>query len=126
MRHARTTGAGKAVLQQVFAETPVPPGVPTDHQATMFPALTCGDAKWPHDVDGQAARTAADRKAYPLTAGMPANVWTGAFWKKPVEKPVAVTGKGPRSSLDHAEPPDNATVAFCRPPRGPRGLLGVH
>src|SRR4051794_19088421 len=33
---------------------------------------------------------------------MPANVWTCAFWKKPVEKPVAVTGKGPR--LDPAEP----------------------
>ncbi|MBB4779396.1 alpha/beta hydrolase [Streptomyces rapamycinicus] len=113
-----TTGADKAVLQQVLADTPAPPGVPADNQATMFLALTCGDAEWPHDVGGYATRTAANRKAYPLTAGMPANVWTCAFWKKPVEKPVAVTDKGPRNTLILQNRRDNATTW--------EGGLGLH
>ncbi|WP_413105410.1 alpha/beta hydrolase [Streptomyces sp. Inha503] len=105
-----TTDADKAVLQQIFTETSGPPGVPADNQATMFLALTCGDAEWPHDLDGYATRTAANRKAYPLTAGMPANVWTCAFWKKPAEKPVAVTDEGPRNTLILQNRRDNATA----------------
>lgn len=56
---------------------------------------------------------AADRKNWPLTAGMPANIWPCAFWRSPIEDPVAVTGKGPRNILilqncrDHATPWDS-------------------
>ena len=108
----RLTDADGKVLQQVFAEAPAAPGVPADNQATMFLALTCGDAEWSHDVGSYARRTAADRTAWPLTAGMPANIWPCAFWPQPIEKPVTVTGQGPRTTLilqnrrDHATPWD--------------------
>ncbi|MFJ1758891.1 alpha/beta fold hydrolase [Amycolatopsis sp. NPDC088138] len=107
------TDADGQVLQQVFADAPPAPGVPADNQATMFLALTCGDAEWSHDVGGYARNTAADRKAWPLTAGMPANIWPCAFWPQPIEKPVTVTGQGPRNTLilqnrrDHATPWDS-------------------
>jgi hypothetical protein len=88
------TGADGEVLKQVFTEAPPIPGVPADNQATMFLALTCGDAEWSHDVAAYATRTAKDRKAWPLTAGMPVNIWPCALWKALIEKPVTVTGKG--------------------------------
>ncbi|PJE96923.1 transporter [Streptomyces carminius] len=103
------TDADKEVLQQILAGTPRAPGVPADNQATMFLALLCGDAEWSQDTDGYAARTAADRKAWPLTAGMPANIWACAYWKKPVEQPVTVTGEGPRNTLILQNRRDNAT-----------------
>lgn len=105
-----TTAADTAVLKEVFADTPTSPGIPADNQATMFMALTCGDAEWPHDVDGYAARTAADRGKWPLTAGMPANIWACAYWDKPAEATVKVVKGGPRNTLilqnrrDHATP----------------------
>ncbi|MGK3208903.1 alpha/beta fold hydrolase [Amycolatopsis sp. MEPSY49] len=111
----RLTEADGQVLKQVFAETPPTPGVPADNQVTMFLALTCGDAEWSHDVGGYARATAADREAWPLTAGMPANIWPCAFWPRPVEKPVTVTGTGPRNTLilqnrrDHATTWDSGT-----------------
>ncbi|MGW1915756.1 alpha/beta hydrolase [Streptomyces sp. NPDC002076] len=55
----------------MFVDTPTSPGIPADNQATMFMALACGDAEWPHDIDGYAPRAAVDRK-WPLAAGMPA------------------------------------------------------
>ncbi len=106
------TEADGKVLQQVFADTPATPGVPADNQATMFLALTCGDAEWSRDTADYARRSAADRKAWPLTAGMPANIWPCAFWPQPIEKPVAVTDQGARNTLilqnrrDHATPWD--------------------
>jgi len=107
------TDADSLVLHQVFAEAPSTPDVPADNQATMFLALTCGDAEWSHDVDSYARRSAADRKAWPITAGMPANIWPCAFWPQPIEKPVIVTDQGPRTTLilqnrrDHATPWDS-------------------
>ncbi|MFS8200399.1 alpha/beta hydrolase [Streptomyces sp. CWNU-52B] len=103
------TDADKAVLKQVFADTPTTPGVPADNQVTMFLALTCGDAEWPDDADGYAARTTAHRKAWPLTAGMPADIWPCAFWEKPAEPNVTVTDKGSRNTLILQNRRDNAT-----------------
>ena len=40
---------------------------------------------------------------------MPANIWACAFWPKPVEEPVRVTGKGPRNTLILQNRRDNAT-----------------
>jgi pimeloyl-ACP methyl ester carboxylesterase len=109
----RPTEADGAVLKQVFADAPATPGVPADNQATVFLALTCGDAKWSQDIGTYTTRTAADRKAWPLTAGMPADIWACAFWPAPVENPVTVTDRGPRNILilqnrrDHATPWDS-------------------
>ncbi|CAL9629935.1 Tripeptidyl aminopeptidase [Streptomyces sp. enrichment culture] len=104
-----TTAADLAVLKEAFAGTPMSPGVPADNQATMFMALTCGDAEWPRDIDGYAARTAADREKWPLTAGMPANIWACAYWDKPAEPTVKVVKGGPRNTLILQNRRDNAT-----------------
>jgi pimeloyl-ACP methyl ester carboxylesterase len=103
------TGQVSAVLGQVLAGGPREPGVPADNQATMFLALTCGDVAWSHDVAKYAASTAADRKKWPLTAGMPANIWPCAFWHAPIEAPVKVTSRGPRNVLILQNRRDNAT-----------------
>src|SRR5256714_1508934 len=104
------TDADNTVLKEVFASSPSTPGVAEDNQATMFLALVCGDAAWPHDVNGYAARTAANRKAWPLTAGLPTNIWACAFWPKPVEPTVTVTATGPRNTLILQNRRDNATA----------------
>ncbi|TQS42501.1 alpha/beta hydrolase [Cryptosporangium phraense] len=102
--------ADNAVLHQAFADQPPTPGVPADNQSTMFAALTCGDAPWPTDLDEYARKTAADRAAYPLTAGMPANVWPCTFWTdQPIEAPVTVNDDGPRNVLILQNRRDNAT-----------------
>lgn len=99
-----------AVLGPLFADSPSEPGVPADNQVTMFMALTCGDVAWSRDVAGYAARTAADRRMWPLTDGMPANIWPCAFWKyPPIEAPVEVTSHGPRDVLLLQNRRDNAT-----------------
>jgi pimeloyl-ACP methyl ester carboxylesterase len=99
----------KAVLGQVSTANPPEAGVPADNQATMFLALTCGDAAWSHDVSKYAADTAADRGAWPLTDGMPKNIWPCAFWPAPDEAPVKVTSRGPRDVLILQNRRDNAT-----------------
>ncbi|MGW7097518.1 alpha/beta hydrolase [Streptomyces sp. NPDC054874] len=104
-----TTAADTEVLKQVFAQTPTTPGIPADNQATMFLALTCGDAEWPRGVDGYIARTTADRDRWPLTAGMPANIWACAYWDKPVEAAPEVVQDDPRNTLILQNRRDNAT-----------------
>ncbi|GAB2858090.1 alpha/beta hydrolase [Actinoallomurus bryophytorum] len=111
-----------AVLGQVFADGPPEPGVPADNQASMFLALTCGDVAWSHDVAKYAAATAADRKAWPLTAGMPGNIWPCAFWHAPLEAPVKVTSQGARDVLLLQNRRDNATP--WETGRGLRRTLG--
>jgi pimeloyl-ACP methyl ester carboxylesterase len=104
------TAADTAVLQQVFADTPAEPGVPADNQVSMYMALVCGDVSWPRDVASYAAATAASRAKYPLSDGMPGNIWPCAFWSKaPVEPPVTVTSNGPRDVLILQNRRDNAT-----------------
>ncbi|GAA2286086.1 alpha/beta hydrolase [Streptomyces atrovirens] len=109
LTHGSTTAADTAVLKEVFADTPTAPGIPADNQATMFMALTCGDAEWPHDVDGYAVRTTANREKWPLTAGMPANIWACAYWDKPAEATVKIVKGGPRNTLILQNRRDNAT-----------------
>jgi pimeloyl-ACP methyl ester carboxylesterase len=104
------TAADTAVLQQVFASTPAEPGVPADNQATMTMALICGDTSWSRNVAAYAAATAAARAKYPLSDGMPDNIWPCAFWSKaPIEPPVRVTANGPRDILLLQNRRDNAT-----------------
>ncbi|MCL2585822.1 MAG: alpha/beta hydrolase [Streptosporangiales bacterium] len=104
------TAADTDVLRQAFAATAAEPGVPADNQSSMFMALTCGDVAWPRGTATYAAATAADRERYPLSDGMPGNIWPCAFWSKaPVEPPVQVTSKGPRDILLLQNRRDNAT-----------------
>jgi pimeloyl-ACP methyl ester carboxylesterase len=108
--HRTPTAADTAVLQQVFANTPAEPGVPADNQVSMFMALVCGDVSWPHNAASYAAATAAARAKYPLSDGMPDNVWPCAFWSKaPIEPPIQVTSHGPRDILILQNRRDNAT-----------------
>jgi pimeloyl-ACP methyl ester carboxylesterase len=104
------TAADTAALKQVLADTPAEPGVPADNQVSMFMALTCGDIAWPRDTASYAAATAADRARYPLSDGMPGDIWPCAFWSKaPIEAPVKVTSRGPRDVLLLQNRRDNAT-----------------
>jgi hypothetical protein len=104
------TEADTALLQQVVAPPPATPGVPADNGASAFLALVCGDADWPEDVSAYGRDVAADRAAWPLTAGMPANAWPCAFWAdEPREAPVEVTDDGPRNVLVLQNRRDNAT-----------------
>ncbi|HYQ69471.1 alpha/beta hydrolase [Actinophytocola sp.] len=120
-----------AVLSQVFAGSPAEPGVPADNQITMSLAILCGDATWSHDVASYETNTAADRERYPLSAGMPANIWPCAFWSRtPVEAAVTVTAKGPRDVLILQNRRDNATpwesgLGMRRALGGRAGFVGV-
>jgi pimeloyl-ACP methyl ester carboxylesterase len=106
----KITDADKEVLKQVFADQPAPGDVPGDNAAAIFLALSCGDVAWPSGTDGVQAAVTADRKQYPLTAGMPANVWACAFWPgQPIDKPVKVTDQGARNIMILQNRRDNAT-----------------
>ncbi|MEV0819900.1 alpha/beta hydrolase [Nonomuraea rubra] len=117
------TDAGVAVLKQILTDTAAEPGVPADNQVTMALALMCGDTTWSHDVDSYAEATSAARAEYPLSAGMPNNIRSCAFWStKPVEPLVKVTSHGPRNVLILQNRRDNATPWAAG--RGMREALG--
>jgi pimeloyl-ACP methyl ester carboxylesterase len=108
----KPAAADAAALQQGFADTSSPgeAGVPADNQVTMTMALICGDASWSRNVASYAASTAAARVKYPLSDGMPGNIWPCAFWHKPpTGPPVKVTSNGPRDILILQNRRDNAT-----------------
>jgi hypothetical protein len=74
--------------------------VPSDNRLAVLYAVTCNDVAWRRDVGFYAGRVAVDRLQYPVTAGMPANIWPCAFWPHhPIEPPVPVTDAGPRNVL---------------------------
>ncbi|MFB7911078.1 alpha/beta hydrolase [Kitasatospora sp. NPDC056076] len=78
---------------------PLPTVIPDNFVAAQD-AVICGDSAWPRDPAGYAARTAADRRRYPLTAGMSGNVWPCAFWHyRPEEPQVRPNADGPRDIL---------------------------
>jgi hypothetical protein len=84
--------------------------VPVDNPYAALYAVVCGDAAWPRNIARHARDVAADRRAHPLTAGMPANLWPCAFWpSRPVEPPVRVTDRGPRNVLIVQNTRDPAT-----------------
>jgi len=97
-------------------------GPADNHYAALF-AVVCGDASWPRNPAAYARNVAADRRAWPLTAGMPANIWPCAFWPyRPVEPPVKVTASGPRNVLILQNLRDPATS--LRSGAGLRAALG--
>jgi pimeloyl-ACP methyl ester carboxylesterase len=86
--------------------TPVLPGdlagpMP-DEDATVAVAVICNDVRWPRVAAGpvHARAVAEDRRRYPLTDGMPANVAPCAFWRTaPAEAPARITDEGPSNIL---------------------------
>ncbi len=100
------------VMAQVLAQTAGEPGVPQDNTATMFLSIICGDVASSTDLAQYRTDVAADRKAHPLSGGMPVNVWPCAFWGAPLEQPVAVSNdasQGGRNILLLQNRRDNAT-----------------
>ena len=102
--------ADVAVLQQIFADSPGEPGVSADNMISTTLALMCGDASWSRDTAKYAQDVMVDRAQFPLTAGMPANVWPCVFWPLPAEPRVKVASRGAHNILvlqnrrDHTTP----------------------
>ncbi|MFI6734902.1 alpha/beta hydrolase [Nonomuraea sp. NPDC050451] len=97
--------------------------VPADNRIAALYAVICDDAAWPRDVALHARQVAAARQAWPVTAGMPSNLWPCAAWPtRPVEPPVTVTGNGPRNVLILQNTRDPSTS--LRSARGLRAALG--
>ncbi|GIJ50917.1 hydrolase [Virgisporangium aliadipatigenens] len=99
------------------------PGVPQDNLFSVGWAISCGDTAWTRDVRVYERNTAADRAAFPLTAGAPSNVAPCAFWPvKPVERDVDVRSLGLRNVLILQNRRDPATP--LRTAQGMRRALG--
>jgi pimeloyl-ACP methyl ester carboxylesterase len=69
-----------------------------------FPAtlwgIVCGDAKWPGSIAQHQRQVLSDIKKYPVTNGLPSNIWPCAFWPTaPIEPPVEITDRGPSNVL---------------------------
>ncbi len=79
--------------------TQSPPDAALQNSATVLTATICNDVSWPRSVDGYAHDVAENRRKYPLTAGMPVNIYACAFWPDPAEAPVTVTDDGPANVL---------------------------
>ncbi|MFI8522669.1 alpha/beta hydrolase [Streptomyces sp. NPDC085481] len=86
------------------SERPVIPpmlaGAMPDPDAAITVGVICNDVRWRGSVRSYERAVAADRAAYPLTGGMPANITPCGFWKGgPVEKPTRITDDGPSNIL---------------------------
>ncbi|MCM2388997.1 alpha/beta hydrolase [Streptomyces albipurpureus] len=72
----------------------------SDEAAAVTMAVICNDARWPGRVSSYRRAVAADRAAYPLTAGFPRNITPCAFWKDaPADEPTRITDEGPSNIL---------------------------
>ncbi|MEV8637230.1 alpha/beta hydrolase [Streptosporangium sp. NPDC051023] len=97
--------------------------IPADNRVAALYAVVCDDAAWPRSVALHTRQVAADRQAWPVTAGMPSNLWPCAAWPtRPVEPPVTVTGHGPRNVLILQNTRDPSTSLVSA--RGLRAALG--
>lgn len=111
------TGAATGAAGGGTAQTPA------DNRVAALYAVICDDAAWPRSVALYARQVAADRRAWPATAGMPSNLWPCAAWpSRPVEPPVTVTGHGPRNVLILQNTRDPSTSLASA--RGLRAALG--
>ncbi|MER6797429.1 alpha/beta fold hydrolase, partial [Amycolatopsis mediterranei] len=92
--------------------------VPQDNLFSIGWAFSCGDQAWPRDVETYARNVAADRVAYPLTAGAPANFAPCSAWAvQPVERAPQVKPIGRRNVLILQNDRDPST-----PLRGAQGM----
>lgn len=93
IRAALTPGATPVLPPEVA-------GPLSDEDAAVTLAVICNDVRWPKSVAGYERAVAANRARYPLTAGLPGNIFPCAFWKDaPVDKPTRLTDRGPSNIL---------------------------
>lgn len=79
-----------------------PPDQVMQNSVAVTGATICNDVDaWPATDPAPYARDVARSRAqYPLTAGMPRNIWLCAFWKdKPRERPTRITPDGGPSNV---------------------------
>ncbi|GAB2583909.1 hydrolase [Paractinoplanes abujensis] len=94
------------------------PNVPQDNLLSVGWAYSCGDKAWPRNVGTYARNVAADRAAFPLTAGAPANVAPCSAWAvQPAGPEPAVEPIGRRDVLILQNERDPST-----PLNGARGM----
>jgi pimeloyl-ACP methyl ester carboxylesterase len=63
-------------------------------QATLW-GIICGDAPWTTSVAEHQREVLSYKQKYPITNGMPANIWPCAFWPaRPAEPAVQLNGSG--------------------------------
>jgi pimeloyl-ACP methyl ester carboxylesterase len=97
--------------------------VPVDNQLAALYAVVCDDAQWPGNIARHQRDVDRSRRVFPVTAGMPSNLWPCAFWPtEPREAPVRVTDRGPRNVLILQNTRDPATS--LRSALGLRAALG--
>lgn len=85
----------------------------SDEAAAVTMAVICNDVRWPTDIPSYRRAVAADRVAYPLTAGLPRNITPCAFWKDaPADEPTPITDDGPSNILMIQSLRDPATPHF--------------
>ncbi len=98
-------------------------GVPADNNWAALYAVFCADVAWPRNAASYTRQVAADRREWPVTAGMPANIGPCAAWHtRPVEPLVTVTDRGPRNVLILQNTRDPSTSPLTA--RGMRAALG--
>ncbi|PPK65692.1 TAP-like protein [Actinokineospora auranticolor] len=78
---------------------PVPSPEAFQRIVAVGAATACNDVRWPRSVEAHAAAVARDRTEYPLTGGMPANIWACSFWPYPAGDPVVISSRGPENVL---------------------------
>ncbi|MEU5400718.1 alpha/beta hydrolase [Streptomyces sp. NPDC005963] len=84
-----------------------------DEAAAVTMAVICNDVRWPGHVPSYRRAVAADRAAFPLTAGLSQNITPCAFWKDgPAEPPTRITDDGPSNVLMIQARRDPATPHF--------------
>ncbi|GAA1710737.1 alpha/beta fold hydrolase [Fodinicola feengrottensis] len=85
--------AAKAAVPSTTLPTVVP-----DNLVSAQDAVICGDVAWSRDPATYATQVRVDRALFPLTNGMPGNVWPCAFWHYPPREPaVRPNTNGPRN-----------------------------
>jgi pimeloyl-ACP methyl ester carboxylesterase len=79
---------------------PLPPADQSQNFMAAQTATACNDVTWPRSIGSYARAVARNRAAYPLTGGMPANIFPCAFWPyRPAEAPTQITSTGPSNIL---------------------------
>jgi pimeloyl-ACP methyl ester carboxylesterase len=89
-----------ALTSTPLPAVPLPPPGQVQNFLAVLNATGCNDVAWPRAVQSYAAAVAGNRVAFPLTAGMPANIYPCAFWPyPPAEPPTRITSSGPSNIL---------------------------
>jgi pimeloyl-ACP methyl ester carboxylesterase len=90
------------IIQTIKGGHPDPVVLPPMSQssiATLW-GIVCDDADWPTSIALHQRQVLRDQKKYPITNGLPSNIWPCAFWPtEPIEPVVTITDRGPKNVL---------------------------